>query len=414
MATGTFKVAAASDNGYTAQGFDTYTSGSFLRVGNNQYPDEGYLRFPSVTIPSGSTVTSAKITLYARDNFVDGAGVYLKIRGNDVSTAVAPVNYTAYMALVLTTESVDWDPGNWTLDTAYDSGDIKTIIQEIIDGGSWASGNAIAILLKDDTSTQYFIRDSYGIGDGIAAKYPALYVEWTPPIIYADITETFTVTETPVDNLPVITETVAITTSDLGTQTTYTTLLTDTLTVTEVLAAPKAHEAVITETMTATDADIGNVSVLIHDTLNVGDSISAVVTTINTRKAYLTLPALTLESKGSEKGNFSESLKALTIIARTGASLDVSLPFFELDVTAYKNITVELDRILPHFTINATGLAGLIGDLSARTGIMTSSGTTHNSGTNSLSVSMAAILASISAHNAGRFTNYTLKYTRPT
>jgi hypothetical protein len=414
MATGTFKVVAASDNAYTAQGFDTYTSGSFVRVGNNQYPNEGYLRFPSVTIPSGSTITSAKITLYARDNFADGVGTYLKIRGNDVSTAVAPVSYAEYMALALTTASIDWDPGNWTLDTAYDSGDITTIIQEIIDGGSWASGNAIAILLKDDTSTQYIIRDGYGIGDGIAAKYPALYVEWTPPVIYADITETLTVTETPVDNLPVITETVTLTTSDLGTQTTYTTTLTDTLTVTEVLAAPKAHEAAITETIIATDADIGNLSVLIHDTLNVGDSISAVVSYINTRIAYLALPALTLESKGSEKGNFSKSLKALTVIASTGAALDVSLPFFELSTTAHRNITTELSRILPHFTISATGLAGLIGDLSARTGIITSSGTTHDSGTNSLSVSMAVMIASISAHNAGRFTNYTLQYTRST
>ena len=49
-----------------------------------------------------------------------------------------------------TTARVDWDDaGSWVTDAEYNSPDIKTVIQEIVNRIGWASGNAIVIFWND-------------------------------------------------------------------------------------------------------------------------------------------------------------------------------------------------------------------------------------------------------------------------
>lgn len=111
------------------------------------------LRFTNVTIPQGAVITSAKITLV--DNSTGGAErtLALKIAGidedNTAEFVADPVDDGR--TRTKTTALVDWDltftPSNGT---ARDSSDIVTIIQEIVDRGSWASGNALALYVYDD------------------------------------------------------------------------------------------------------------------------------------------------------------------------------------------------------------------------------------------------------------------------
>jgi len=83
-----------------------------------------------------------------------------------------------------TTARVDWDNiGAWTLNTDYNSPDIKTVIQEIVDRAGWASGNDIVIFWDDfdDRSTHNTSRWRLAYSYTTPASAPKLYIEWTIP-----------------------------------------------------------------------------------------------------------------------------------------------------------------------------------------------------------------------------------------
>jgi len=137
-----------------------------------------FFRFPNVTIPNGSVITAAFIRV--TKSYESGNVVEVDIYGNDVDDAVAPTSYVEYQALVKTTAKADWSiNAPWTTGVQYDSPDISTIIQEIVDRAGWSSNNAIQFRIDDDTSTHY--KQLYAIDyDGGSAK-AELHVTWTPP-----------------------------------------------------------------------------------------------------------------------------------------------------------------------------------------------------------------------------------------
>jgi len=133
-----------------------------------------YLLFLNATIPVGATITAAKLQYLAKTNQT-GTTVYSRIYGNNVDDATAPTSAGTYAAKALTTAYVDWDSvGSWTAGTWYDSPDITTVIQEIVDRVGWASGNDILILHKDDGSSDNAVRVARPYEDG--SSYPAKLV----------------------------------------------------------------------------------------------------------------------------------------------------------------------------------------------------------------------------------------------
>lgn len=110
-------------------------------------------RFQNITIPQGATITSAKITVIRNSGGGSDHWLYRKLRGvaqDDNSTF--STSDTA-QTRSHTTAAVDWDflvPASGTFGDVFDSADITSIIQEIIDRGGWASGNSIAIYNQDD------------------------------------------------------------------------------------------------------------------------------------------------------------------------------------------------------------------------------------------------------------------------
>lgn len=131
------------------------------------------LRFPNVTIPAGSTINSATVTIdivgTANDD-IDGT-----IWGNDVDDAANFVTEADVTSRTQTTASVAWTQAAAGAGSEV-SPDITSIIQEIVDRGGWASGQALCILLFGDNAAL----QSCTLDDGTATG-AILDIDYTAP-----------------------------------------------------------------------------------------------------------------------------------------------------------------------------------------------------------------------------------------
>ncbi|MCK4693496.1 MAG: hypothetical protein KAT23_07685, partial [Anaerolineales bacterium] len=133
------------------------------------------VRFLGVTIPPGATITNA----------------YVQFTADNVLSSIDPCNLTVHGELnpnaatftltlndisnrTTTDASVAWNPPAWITNgdalPAQATSDISTIIQEIVDQGTWASGNALAIIISGTGRRE---AESF---DGTAA--PVLHVDY--------------------------------------------------------------------------------------------------------------------------------------------------------------------------------------------------------------------------------------------
>ena len=180
---GSFYPVVSGDDGCIQTGYFYSGAGSGLSFGDLSNQDtNSFIRFVNVTIPQGATIIEAKLVLNARDS-QSANTCNVRISANDVDDSVAPTDTAGFNALVLTTAKVDWNAlGAWTEDSDYDSPEIKTIIQEIVDRGSWASGNALTILIKNNVSTTDVYRIAHAIDDDAGVNVAELYVVWSETI----------------------------------------------------------------------------------------------------------------------------------------------------------------------------------------------------------------------------------------
>ena len=139
-------------------------------------------RFLNITIPKGATITAAYITITCR-TARSATTVNTKIKGEDADSPAAFSDYTDYSGRPRTTAVVNWNNiGAWVVDTEYNSPEIKTIIQEIIDRAGWSSGNNMVIFWNDHDDLSTHAADVNRIGNsynGSTAKAPKLHIEHT-------------------------------------------------------------------------------------------------------------------------------------------------------------------------------------------------------------------------------------------
>ena len=102
-------------------------------------------RFTNVTVPKDAQIITATIQIKPANTSLDDANI--DIHAEDVDNAVDFAATTDVWNRARTTASVAWVADS--LGASYvTSPELKTVIQEIVDRGSWASGNALMILLK--------------------------------------------------------------------------------------------------------------------------------------------------------------------------------------------------------------------------------------------------------------------------
>lgn len=152
--------------------------GTELTIGQWTSPNNRiFVRFPGVTIPQGATINSAYCRFTARYSYA-GVTCQNNIYMNDEDTAVAPTTYTEANALAKTA-AVPWTVPPWTAGTQYDTPDLATIIQAVINRAGWSSGNALMIIIWDDGSDTYGARDISAIDYDSGSEQPELHINYT-------------------------------------------------------------------------------------------------------------------------------------------------------------------------------------------------------------------------------------------
>ena len=144
------------------------------------------LRFTDMAIPQGAKITSATLTFTASTDShdVDPANFpSFTIQGEKVGDAPSfAATSNNISSRPVTGASVTWDKNSgltdWTAEETYNTPDLASVIQEVVDQPGWCGNNAIALIVKaigSSNSTRY----AYSF-DNTGAKAPALSVSWDP------------------------------------------------------------------------------------------------------------------------------------------------------------------------------------------------------------------------------------------
>jgi hypothetical protein len=149
---------------------------SDLELGEEGSPQIVGMRWRNLAIPQGATITSAYI-VFTADEVQEGTPVNLTFWGEDADNAAVFENVSYNISSrTKTSASVAWNnvPLWSVVGETHQSPDISPVIQEIVNRGGWASGNALVVLV---TGSGRRTADSYSE----PTKAPLLHVEYTTP-----------------------------------------------------------------------------------------------------------------------------------------------------------------------------------------------------------------------------------------
>lgn len=148
----------------------------------NQLKVGGAGRFLDIYIPKDATIIHAYLKPTARSSDT-ATEIKTRIHGEKNANPITFSNIANYQARTLTDAVIDWDDiASWTLGELYQSPDIKTIIQEIVNLDAWASGNPLVIFWDDhDDRTAHIDSKERRARSWDHANHtpPMLYIEWT-------------------------------------------------------------------------------------------------------------------------------------------------------------------------------------------------------------------------------------------
>ena len=169
------QVGAGSDDayGYASNNWVLTNYYAMLNMSSNDY-QTGH-RFTSVPIPQGATIDSATLGFYIY--IYDDPSVTLYCE--DVDNADTFTTSDKWATFTLTTASVAWVASD--IGTAWrTSPDVSSIVEEVIERGGWASGNALAFLTRRISSSQSCRIYTYETSASYGAKFNCTYTEAPP------------------------------------------------------------------------------------------------------------------------------------------------------------------------------------------------------------------------------------------
>lgn len=180
------QVSAGGDDGYWTQGNSSLLgSDSFLDVGYVStflLSRNSFMRFPGVSVANGMVIDVAYVRLRASIN-TSATVVNVAWSAIAADNAAVPTTYAEAEGATRTTASVAQNnlPA-WVANTDYNSSSIISVVQEVVNRGGWASGNALVIYCEDNNSTQASsrVRRAYSY-EGSTLYAPRLHIEYSPP-----------------------------------------------------------------------------------------------------------------------------------------------------------------------------------------------------------------------------------------
>ena len=148
------QVGSSSDDGDVDEAADLANSLTRTSLPIGSYSGNAHLiatRFNSVAVPQGANITSATYTLTGSDTYDCGScNMDYLIFGDDADDSAA-LTLTNMNDRTSTSATVAWSQQAVVLDTEYDN-NVTAIVQEIVNRGSWSSGNNMSILVEDNGS----------------------------------------------------------------------------------------------------------------------------------------------------------------------------------------------------------------------------------------------------------------------
>lgn len=182
MTLATFQVGASLSDGYCLDTMYTWDdTGAYYQLGRSTTDANGegnpFVHFSSILIPPKAKIMSAILQVRAYDTR-SGTTVIHTIKGEAADNPTAATS-SNYWSKTRTTATVSWTVPIMTGGTWYDSSDISTIVQEIVDRSGWARGNAMQFFIEFTSSpnTTYRRISSYNEAAANATKLIVDYVD---------------------------------------------------------------------------------------------------------------------------------------------------------------------------------------------------------------------------------------------
>ena len=147
------QISLGTDDGTESNDVAMTLAGTLLNAGHSSTTafDMG-LRWQSVNIAQGTSIISAKLSVYVNS---DVGTLSANIRGIDEDNTVTWATDDRPSQRTKTTATITANEANWT-DYTVDSWayiDITSVIQEIINRGGWSANNALAVVIEDTAGT---------------------------------------------------------------------------------------------------------------------------------------------------------------------------------------------------------------------------------------------------------------------
>lgn len=114
------------------------------------------LRFNNLNIPPGSTINSAYITIYSSVNQSFNSTAWANIGAEQVDNASQLASYADHESRKSNVgTTVQWGPhaGLGAANLPFQSADLATVVQQIINRGGWSAGNSIQFFVSPNPST---------------------------------------------------------------------------------------------------------------------------------------------------------------------------------------------------------------------------------------------------------------------
>lgn len=171
------RVAASTDDAEESSSGTINLSSGDLELVHEATDQKVGMRFRSVTVPKGATISNAWIQFTADEAQSETTSLIFQGQAADNGPSFTTTSGNV-SSRPRTTAGVSWNPvASWTTigqaGSAQQTPNLASVVQEIVNRTNWASGNAIVIVV---TGSGHRTAESY---EGSSSKAPLLHVEYT-------------------------------------------------------------------------------------------------------------------------------------------------------------------------------------------------------------------------------------------
>lgn len=133
------------------------------------------LLYDNVTVPQGATITAAYVRFRCEDNS-SGSNGSVKIYAEDEDNA-STYSYSDndLTDRTKTTANVTWSMSKWYSNSYYNSADISSVIQEVVNRSGWSSGNKLNLIIEPNSGSD---RDAQS-RDESTSSAPQIFITYT-------------------------------------------------------------------------------------------------------------------------------------------------------------------------------------------------------------------------------------------